>query len=101
MPIGEPKVLETATREQLVSLYDRFYRPERATLVIVGDFDIAAMEKKIAAKFCDWQGRGEAGKDPDLSYTIKERPSAASVFTHKDGGDSISVYSLPAIPRRA
>ena len=94
MPIGDPKILETASRETLVSLYDRYYRPERATLVMVGDFDIAAVERKIAAKFGDWTGRGEPGKDADLSYTIRDRPSEASVFTHKDGGDSISAYSL-------
>lgn len=94
MPIGDPKILETAPRETLVSLYDCYYRPERATLVIVGDFDIAAMERKIAAKFGDWQGRGEPGKDPDLSYTPKDRPPEASVFTHKDGGDAINVYAL-------
>ena len=94
MPIGDPKVLETASRGQMLSLYERFYRPERATMVIVGDFDIAAMEQKIRDKFGDWSGRGEAGKNPDLSYTITERPSAASVFTHKDGGDSVSVYSF-------
>jgi len=94
MPIGEANIIETAPRERLVSLYERFYRPERATMVIVGDFDVGAMERKIAAKLGDWKGRGEPGKDPDLSYAVKDRPSAASVFVHKDGGDSISVYSL-------
>jgi zinc protease len=94
MPIGDPKVLETVSRDTMVSLYDRFYRPERATMVIVGDFDVAAMERRIRDRFGDWRGRGEAGKNPDLSYEILERPSAASVFTHGDGGDSISVYSF-------
>lgn len=94
MPIGDPKVLETATRETMVSLYQRYYRPERATLIIVGDFDVDAVEKKITVKFADWTGKGEAGKDPDLSYTLKARASEASVFVHKDGGDAINVYSL-------
>ena len=62
MPIGKAEVLETARREQLVSLYDRYYRPERATLVIVGDFDVAVMEAKVRAKFGDWAGRGAAGR---------------------------------------
>ncbi len=93
-PIGDPDILQTAPRDRLVGLYERYYRPERATLVIVGDIDVVAMENKIAAKFADWKGKGEPGNDPDLSYTPRERPSAASVFTHKDGGDSISVYSL-------
>jgi zinc protease len=94
MPIGEVKVIEGATHDQLSSLYDRFYRPERATLVIVGDFDVDAVEAKIKARFSDWKGRGPAGVDPDTSYIVKVRPPAASVFTHKDGGDSIAVYSL-------
>jgi len=94
MPIGDPVVLETATRETMVSLYERYYRPERAVLVIVGDFDVDALEKKIVAKFSDWAGKGEPGKEPDLAYTPKQRRSEASVFVHKDGGDSIAVYSL-------
>lgn len=94
MPIGKAEVLESARREQLVSLYDRYYRPERTTLVMIGDFDVAAMEAKIRATFGDWAGRGEAGTEPDVSYALGERGMEASLFVHKDGGDSISVYSL-------
>ena len=94
MPIGDAAVLETATRETMVSLYERFYRPERTVLILVGDFDVDAVEERIAARFSDWAGRGEAGKTPDLAYAPRTRPSEASVFVHKDGGDSISVYSL-------
>lgn len=34
MPIGDPAVLETATRETMVSLYERYYRPERTVLIL-------------------------------------------------------------------
>lgn len=94
MPIGKVAVIQAATHDQLQSLYDRYYRPERATLVVVGDIDVDALEAKIKATFGDWAGRGAAGKEPDLHYTPAKRPSAASVFTRADGGDSISVYSL-------
>lgn len=94
MPIGKPEVLEAATREQMVSLYQRYYRPERATLLVVGDFDVDAMEAKIIARFGDWTGAGEAGAESDVRYELPERGSAASVFVHGDGGDSIAVYSL-------
>ncbi len=94
MPIGKPDVLETATRETMVSLYERYYRPERTVLALVGDFDVDAMEKKIIARFGDWAGKGDPGADPDESFKLQPRKSEASVFVHKDGGDSISVYSL-------
>ncbi len=94
MPIGKPEVLEAATREQMMRLYQRYYRPERATLLIVGDFDVDAVEQKIIARFGDWAGQGEAGAEPDRRYAPAAREPAASVFVHPDGGDSIGVYAL-------
>jgi zinc protease len=44
----------------LKAFYHAFYRPERATLVIVGDFDVDAMQAKVEATFTDWQGQGPA-----------------------------------------
>ena len=44
----------------LRGFYNAYYRPERATLAIVGDFDVADMEQRIKAEFGDWQGGGEA-----------------------------------------
>ena len=81
-----------------MSLYDRYYRPERTTLVMVGDFDVDGDGgRRSRAKFGDWAGRGEAGAEPDMTYALGERGMEASVFVHKDGGDSISVYSLIAV----
>lgn len=94
MPIGKAEVIEQATHDQLQSLYDRYYRPERASLVIVGDVDVDRLESLIRAKFSDWKGRGPGGREPALDYSFPPHPAAASVFTHKDGGDSIAVYSL-------
>jgi zinc protease len=99
MPIGKPEVLEAATREQMVSLYQRYYRPERATLLIVGDFDVDAMERRIIARFSDWTGQGEPGAEPDRSFVPAAREPAASVFVHRDGGDSVAVYSLSPFTR--
>ncbi|GAA4050429.1 M16 family metallopeptidase [Parerythrobacter jejuensis] len=45
---------------ELREFYEGYYRPERSTLAIVGDFDVDAMEKKIRAQFGDWNGKGEA-----------------------------------------
>ena len=35
-------------------------------LVAVGDFDLAAMEAKIKARFGDWKAVGPAGAEPEL-----------------------------------
>ncbi len=61
LPIGTETVLKTASTETMRSLYHRYYRPENATLVFVGDADPAVIEAKIRAKFSDWKGVGKAG----------------------------------------
>lgn len=95
-PIGVPEVVESATRSQLALLYDRFYRPENATLVITGDFDVAVMSGKIAAAFDTWEARGEAGKRPTAAYSLLSSEPAALVIAHPDGGDALSVFALSA-----
>lgn len=65
-PIGKVEVLQTAPAGQIADFYHRYYRPERAVLVVVGDFDVDAMEAKIKARFGDWTATGPAGTTPDL-----------------------------------
>ncbi|MDP8913546.1 MAG: insulinase family protein [Pseudomonadota bacterium] len=66
LDIGNLDVIRTAPRERFVDFYQRYYRPERATLVVAGDVDPAAVEAKIRARFSGWRGVGPAGANPDL-----------------------------------
>lgn len=70
-PIGKVEVLRAAPREQIVDFYNRFYRPDRAVLVAVGDFDVDAMEARIKATFGDWTNAAPAGSDPDLGVVSR------------------------------
>lgn len=73
LPIGLPEVIKTAPRQRFVDFYNAYYRPERATLVAVGDFDVAEMEAKIRQRFSDWKGRGAPGADlPPLQLPKRE-----------------------------
>jgi zinc protease len=45
-------------------LYEAHYVPDRATLVVVGDFDPATAEAEIVARFSDWQGRAPPAQPP-------------------------------------
>jgi zinc protease len=64
-PIGLVEAVKGATREQLLDIYTHYYRPERAVLVAVGDFDPDAMEAKIKARFADWTPKAPPGVEPD------------------------------------
>ena len=79
LPIGLVEVIRTAPRERLLAYYNAFYRPENATLVAVGDFDVAEMERKIRAGFADWKGEGKAGV-PAAQGRPQVRGPAADIF---------------------
>jgi zinc protease len=73
-PIGLAQVIQTAQRDRIADIYQRYYRPARATLIAVGDFDPDAMEAKIKARFGDWNGQGAPGDDPDLGRVSGRGP---------------------------
>ncbi len=79
-PIGKVEVLQTAPAKQLADYYTQYYRPERAVLVVTGDFDLNAMEAKIKAKFSDWTPVGPAGADPDLGPVQPRKTEAKLVI---------------------
>lgn len=94
IPVGTEEVIKTAPAARLRDLYDRYYRPERATLVMVGDFDPAAVEAKIKARFGDWKGRGAAGADPDIGTVDYQRAAAADDFIDPAIQDSVTIAAF-------
>ena len=70
LPIGKVDIIRSATPELLRQLYRANYRPDRATLIAVGDFDPDAMEREIKARYADWRGVGPETPDPDLGQPL-------------------------------
>ena len=75
-PIGKVDILQKAPADLIADFYHHYYRPERATIVAVGDFDPAAMEAKIRARFGDWKDNGPAGPEPDLGKVMPRKADA-------------------------
>lgn len=94
IPVGTEEVIRTAPAARLRDLYDRYYRPERATLVMVGDFDPAAIQAKIKARFADWKGRGPAGADPEIGNVDYKRAAAADDFVDPAIQDSVTISAF-------
>jgi zinc protease len=57
-PIGLERVITNATPKLIRDFYEAWYRPERATLIVVGDIDPAKIEAKIKAGFSNWKAAG-------------------------------------------
>ncbi|WP_204310263.1 insulinase family protein, partial [Enterobacter cloacae] len=46
-PIGTVETLTRATPETVQAFHERWYRPERATIIAIGDVDPALLEQMI------------------------------------------------------
>ena len=62
--IGQTDIIKNAPVSLIRDYYDAYYRPERATLIVVGDIVPLDMKKKIVERFSDWKPVGPAGEDP-------------------------------------
>ncbi len=91
MPIGTETILRTFKPERMRDLYDRFYSPDRATFVIVGDIDVDAMERKIIAKFSDWKAKRPHVGNPSEGSVDPNRPFETYAFFDPDVPTSVGV----------
>jgi zinc protease len=76
-PIGLTDVLKHAPVSLIRSYYDAFYRPDRATLIVVGEIDPQSIQSKISKLFSDWAPTGPAASDPVRPAPGPRRAEAA------------------------
>lgn len=65
LPIGKADLLRTTGPAPLRQYYRDFYRPERATLIVVGDIDPHDVEARIKAHFASWTNATAPVPDAD------------------------------------
>ncbi|MBS0477501.1 MAG: insulinase family protein [Proteobacteria bacterium] len=87
LPIGTTETLNAATAESLRAFYAREYVPARTTLMVIGDFDVDAVEAAIRRCFDNWQPR-----KPD------PQPSAGPIEPKLAG--KADIYIDPALSER-
>ena len=55
LPIGKKEILENFTYDKVVNFYKDWYRPNLMSVIVVGDIDVAEMEKKIISHFSSYK----------------------------------------------
>ncbi|WP_205518100.1 M16 family metallopeptidase [Sphingorhabdus sp. Alg239-R122] len=90
-PIGTEEVLKTAPAQRLRDFYEAYYTPGRATLIIVGDVDVDAIEQKIKSKFGDWAAKNGEIPDPDYGHIDFDRTEKNNEFTNPAIGETVSL----------
>ncbi|AFZ68349.1 M16 family metallopeptidase [Deinococcus peraridilitoris] len=103
---GTRRDIESFDAEKVSAYYQKYYSPEYATLVIVGDFKTAEMLQQVRAKFGPL---GKAGTAPvniseplvpgSSEATLGNAPARAPIVLREPGATPImnAVYPLPDI----
>ncbi|KQV60630.1 hypothetical protein ASC95_04100 [Pelomonas sp. Root1217] len=78
LPIGRIETVQAATTERLRRYYAANYRPDNATLIVVGNIDVDAVERQIRERFADWRN-ATPPDTPDLGVARPTRPTVEFV----------------------
>ncbi len=77
-PIGTAETLQAASAASLRAFYEREYVPAHTTLVIVGDFDVDAVEAGILRHFNDWAPKPAEPQPAPGPFSRKDRNRASA-----------------------
>ena len=76
--------IKAITRDDLVAYYGSTYRPNNATLIVVGSFDKAALKGQLEREFGGWKGGDVSAKDLGMAKPLEkagiylvDRPNSA------------------------
>src|SRR5687767_9271942 len=70
LPIGKPDVIRNAPPARLRAFYDTWYRPDRMSMIVVGDVDAAQMEQSVRTLFGPLAARAAAMPEPDRTVPL-------------------------------
>jgi zinc protease len=88
---GSVRSVSRASPADLRRLYDLYYTPRRAILVMVGDFDPAAVEDEIVAHLSAWQPRAAGSVEAPRALLTERAQSRAGLFVHPGAPTSVTI----------
>ncbi|MEL1250778.1 M16 family metallopeptidase [Aurantiacibacter gilvus] len=94
MPIGTVETLQGATAEGVQAFHSRWYRPENAVVVLVGDADEEVLAATVERYFSDWEGEGPLTPTPDFGDPV----APAGADPDNPVGE-VAVVVEPGLPR--
>ncbi len=105
LPIGQKEILEKFKHQSLINFYKDWYRPNLMSVIVVGDIDVAEMEKKIISHFSSY--KNPTKEKPRKFYDVpnhketfvavesdKEASSAQVQLIYKDYGSPKPIVNI-------
>jgi len=98
-PIGLTAVLKNVNRKQFKDFYDTWYRPEKMTLVMVGDFDAKVAAALIKEEFASSAARAPPQPEPELGAINHKGIKPFYYFEQEAGNTEVSIDIVAKVPR--
>ena len=91
MPIGMEDVIRKARREHFVTFYQKWYTPERMTVVIAGPVDPSSVAAKVTTHFGSMKAPPKATADPYLGKAGAEHGLRTRLHTEPAADQTVIV----------
>ncbi len=92
--IGTEATLNAADAASVTAFHQRWYRPENAVVIVVGDIPTEAMEASIKKWFADWQGVGPHAPEPPFGDPLRPKGAKGAAPIGE-----VRVLAEPEMPR--
>jgi zinc protease len=93
-PIGTDDEISKTTDGPLRAFYDDWYRPDNASVIVVGDINAQEMERQIIKRFDPATARSDSPERPDL-IVEPSSDARALVFDDPDVSEGFAFVTLP------
>ncbi|MBU0617435.1 MAG: insulinase family protein, partial [Planctomycetes bacterium] len=94
MVLGLEEVIESATRDDFVDYYQTWFRPERVTLVMVGDTDPGPVVPLIEKWFGDYRPTVSARVEPGAQFKTFTQQRAMVVTDPEYERCQVTIYNI-------
>lgn len=92
---GYEESVEKITREDLIKFYNTWYRPNNATLVVVGDITMDELVPKLEKLLKNWKSAEVPKKNIS---TVSNKPKSEFYLIDKPGAQQSEIYSVNLAP---
>lgn len=98
LPIGKMDIIQNIDRQRVVDFYEKWYRPDLMSVIVVGDISSEEVEKAIINTMGEIPAATEPLEMPDNTFTKDEK--SLLIFKDKEQPYTIvSIYDFsPAFP---
>jgi zinc protease len=95
---GNEASVETLKREDLIKFHSTWFKPNNATMIVVGDITLNEIKPKLETLFKNWQ----AGNVPQKNIgTVAQKPGQELYLLNRPGSQQSIIFAGHVAPPRA